>query len=105
MKDPLHTEVTPYEILGVPRDASSDAIERGFREGLVQRQNVPRLTAAKRALQDPAERAVVDAFLYEPGFLSQMLPNPASDPAALRARRDQTGQVWAQTLGLRFPDL
>jgi hypothetical protein len=105
MKDPLQAEVTPYEILGVPRDASSDVVERGFREGLVQRQSVPKLTAAKRALQDPVERAVVDAFLYEPGFLSQMLPNPAADPAALQARREQTGQVWAQTLGLRFPDL
>ena len=106
MKDPLQSEATPYEVLGVARGASSDEVDRGFREGLVQRQNVAKLTAARRTLQDPVERGLLDAFLYDPVFLAQMRPDPSRDPEALGSeRRDQTGVAWARILRERFPDI
>jgi hypothetical protein len=106
MKDPLQSEATPYEVLGVARGASSDEVDRGFREGLVQRQNVAKLTAARRTLQNPVERGLLDAFLYDPVFLAQMRPDPSRDTEALGSeRRDQTGVAWARILRERFPDI
>jgi tetratricopeptide (TPR) repeat protein len=106
LKDPLQKEQTPYEVLGLSRGATAEQVDRAFKEGLLQRVNVQKLTAAKQALQQAAERAMVDLFEYDPAALARLAPNPLVDPAALEPpRRWETAKAWEAALKGRFPDL
>ncbi len=106
MKDPLQTEQTPYELLGVGKDAGNADIDQAFRNGLVKRLNVQRLTAARRALQTPAERAMLDLFHYDPRVLSGLTPNPLDDHSVLEPpRRAATAIAWESRFRAVFPDL
>ena len=50
-------------------------------------------------LQDPVERALVDAFLYDPAAATALAPNPLADPEALApARRAETERAWRTQL-------
>ena len=67
-KDPLQTEETPYETLGLEPDATPAEIQASLARFLRDRRNLPRLAIAQQALRKlktPAERARVDIGLYE----------------------------------------
>src|SRR3712207_444936 len=105
MKDPLHTEETPYEILGVEQGATPEDIERAFRSGLMRRGNVEKLSTAKRVLQRPADRALVDLFLYDRDALARVSPSPLHEPSCLLvSQRGATAQMWTEQLKAYFPD-
>jgi hypothetical protein len=105
MKDPLQKEQTPYELLGLTREATDRKIDAAFKLGLTRRGNVQKLTVAKRTLQDPVERALLDIFHYYPEVLSRLSPDPQGDGAALESsRRAVTAQAWEQGLKASFPD-
>jgi hypothetical protein len=101
MKDPLQPGSTPYEVLGVPRGATSEQIDRAFKEKL-RTVPIPKLSAARLALQDPVERAAVDAFLYDSADLGRL---SVSDPEVLRRpHRSTTERAWRAAFVARFPD-
>jgi tetratricopeptide (TPR) repeat protein len=104
MKDPLQKEQTPYELLSLTREATDREIDAAFKLGLTRRGNVQKLTAAKRTLQDPVERALLDIFHYYPEALSRLSPNPQGDDALELSRRAVTAQSWEQGLKASFPD-
>ena len=59
-----------YQVLGVPKTATSDEIELAFAKGLAEANKAgddsrkAELTAAREALRDPRERAKVDVLAY-----------------------------------------
>jgi tetratricopeptide (TPR) repeat protein len=106
MKDPLQTEVTHYEVLGLERGATHAEIESAFKAGLVKRANVQKLLAAKQALQQPSDRAMLDLFHYDPRVLERLAPNPLQDPSHLQAaNRARTAAAWEKQLKANFPDV
>ncbi|MGH8548420.1 MAG: hypothetical protein ACRERU_07435, partial [Methylococcales bacterium] len=106
MKDPLQSQPTPYEILGIAPGCSTTEINEAFRTGLVRRANVPKLTHAKQTLERPQERALVDLFLYDEPALAKLEPNVLSDPNLLEsANRQATARAWEIRCRRTFPDL
>jgi hypothetical protein len=66
-KDPLQTEQTPYEMLGLQPGASPAGIQASLARFESDPNNLPRLAIAQEALRklkSPAERARVDLGLY-----------------------------------------
>ena len=59
-----------YQVLGVPKTATSDEIDLAFAKGLAEANKAgddsrrAELTAAREALKDPRERAKVDVLAY-----------------------------------------
>lgn len=106
MKDPLNTEQTAYEILGLQPGATEDEIHAAFKNGVTQRKNVQKLTSARNLLKRPDERALLDLFYYDPVALKKLDPNPIMDPSVLDpANRLQTVGCWETQLRDSFPDL
>ena len=104
-KDPLHTDQTAYEILGIDRKATSTDIQNAFRVKL-GKVNVTKLSAAKRLLDNPLDRALLDLFHYLPEFAEQLSPNPLVSIAVLDLNwRAQTATAWEQQLCSAFPDV
>jgi len=67
-KDPLQTEETPYDTLGLQPGASPTEVEASLARFLRDRGNLPRLAIAQEALRKlktPAERARVDLGMYQ----------------------------------------
>lgn len=105
MKDPLQTQPTPYEILGVSPSATASEIDEAFKMGLVKRGNVQKLTGAKRTLERPLDRALLDLFLYDDAVLAKLGPDPLCDPSALDSmQRASTADAWQTQLRKTFPD-
>ncbi len=106
MKDPLQTQPTPYEVLGIDRSATLADIDRAFKAGLAKRVNHPsKLTGAKRVLERPVDRALLDLFQYDPQVLGRLRPDPRSDPDCLTRRgREATAEAWEAQLRDSFPD-
>lgn len=106
MKDPLNTEQTAYEILGLEPGATEDEIHAAFKNGVTQRKNVQKLTSARNLLKRPDERAMLDLFYYNPEALRKLDPNPNIEPSALDpANRLKTAGCWEKQLKDSFPDL
>ncbi len=106
LRDPLQAEPSPYETLGVAIDATDREILAAFGEAIKDGKNTHREMRAKRVLQDPVERALVDAFEYRPADLMGLVPSPLEDPSALEpAHRAATARAWEEQLARRFPDL
>jgi hypothetical protein len=106
MKDPLQPGQSPYEVLDVAEGATLAEVDAAFKAGLVKRVNVQKLTTAKRTLQDPLERALVDLFQYYAAALARLEPGSASLPAALLPpARWRTASSWETQMSSRFPDL
>ena len=106
MKDPLQLQPTPYEILDLGPGCTPADINKAFGAALAKRGNVQKLTMAKRTLERPQERALVDLFLYDEQALAQLRPNPLLDPDALQpARRAATAEAWESQCRQKFPDL
>jgi tetratricopeptide (TPR) repeat protein len=105
MKDPLQTEPTHYEVLGVNRGATPEEIEQAFRAGVAKRVNPQKLLMARQALAQPVERAMLDLFQYDPAVLDRLSPNPLRHPALLDlANRRATAAEWEKQLKRAFPD-
>lgn len=96
MKDPLQPGSTPYELLTISQDASAEQIDAAFKDKL-RSESLQQLQAARRSLQDPVERAVVDAFLYPRALL-------ASPDQLLPPQRARQEAAWRQAFTARFPD-
>src|SRR2546430_8473283 len=66
-KDPFQTEETPYDLLGLEPDASPKEVQEALPRFMRDRKNLPRLALAQQAirkLKTPADRAMVDIWLY-----------------------------------------
>jgi len=65
MKDPLNSEVSYYDILGVSINADSEEIELAFKRVLGLRKYTPQQIAnARKQLLDTESRLQADFFLY-----------------------------------------
>jgi tetratricopeptide (TPR) repeat protein len=105
VKDPLQAEQTPYEFLGVGHEATEEEIDEAFQSGFVNGLDHQDLLNSKRVLQDPVERALVDAFHYWPETTQCLKPDVASNTAALEgSRRWETAQAWQAQFKAGFPD-
>jgi tetratricopeptide (TPR) repeat protein len=100
MRDPLCTEVTPYEVLGVDRDATGDDIKAAFKNAVVARpRRAMEARNARDILLDPDKRAFADAFSYDERVLRLLLPSPLREPDCLaHERREQTLAAWEEAL-------
>ncbi len=109
MKDPLHTELTAYEILGVGREADKAEVEKAFAQAL--RRHVPPYVAqAARDMlmrkEKRLDRVLCDVTLYDDACLGRLAPNPLEDASVLgSARRLKTAEAWEQQLKRDFPNV
>lgn len=105
MKDPLHLGETAYDVLGLDRTADEAAVEKAFKMGVIKRLDPNKLTTARNDLRSPADRAMLDLFLYDPDAVEDLSPSPAEDVSALHAgNRAATATSWERTLKQSFPD-
>ena len=105
MKDPLQTEETPYDILNLEPGASREEINQAFAKGLGKR-NIQELTRAKKNLQDPEERFMLDFLYYNTQVLSRLDPNPLKDKACLSPEnRTATAASWEKLFKTNFSDM
>lgn len=105
MKDPLQERETPFEVLGIGPDATQEDIDRAFKAKLLARVNVQKLTAARKTLGQPLDRALVVLFEYRDTALSELSPNPVREVTALAAEnRAATAASWIGSLRRSFPN-
>lgn len=104
MKDPLHRQQTPYEILGLSHGATPAEIDKAFKLGLVKRVNVQKLTGAKVALERPVDRAVLDLLHYDDAVCERLVPDPRGAESLALANRAATASAWEAQLRRSFPD-
>ncbi|MCK5651919.1 MAG: hypothetical protein KAJ42_11095, partial [Gemmatimonadetes bacterium] len=105
MKDPLSAQPSPYEILEIDRSAGPAEIDTAFKQGLVKRVNVSKLTGAKKVLERPVDRALLDLFHYDPDTLARLDPDPGRNVASLQLpARKGTADAWEEQLRQSFPD-
>jgi len=105
MKDPLQTEQTPYEVLGISSGTTSAEVDRAFMEALRRRVPPNIAKSARDALLDESRRAWTDARLYDDSALAQVSPSPVEDAHVLaRGHRLATATQWERQLRARFPD-
>ena len=68
IKDPQQNVETPYELLGLPANASRTEVQGALPKFMRDRRNIPRLGKAQdavRKLQNAKARAAIDIFFYE----------------------------------------
>lgn len=110
-RDPLQTEETPYELLGLDRHADDEAINKAFYDAIKpkpgRRTDPRRLRAARTTLlRRPVQRALVDVLLYDPKIVGRLSPTYQGDGSSLGLGvRQATAQAWTGHLRDRFPDL
>ncbi len=110
-RDPLQTEETPYELLGLDRHADHDAINKAFYDAIKPkpgRRTDPRKLRAARTmlLRRPVQRALVDVLLYDPKIVGRLSPTYQGDGSCLGPGvRQATAKAWTGHLRARFPDL
>jgi len=66
-KDPYQLEESPYELLGLEPNASPKEVQEALPRFMRDRKNLPRLALAQQAirkLKTPADRALLDIWLY-----------------------------------------
>ena len=102
MKDPLSAQPSPYEILEIDRSAGPAEIDTAFKQGLVKRVNVSKLTGAKKVLERPVDRALLDLFHYDPDTLARLDPDPGRNVASLQlpARKGTARRACRGSRGL-----
>lgn len=102
MRDPLQPSRSPYEVLGLERDATREQIRAAF---VVSMKRDPQGAGeARRTLGDPIRRAMVDLFEYDPRVFPRLRYNPVGDPLS-DARRTDTLRSWEEICRAQFPDL
>lgn len=105
IKDPLQAEQTAYELLGVDQTIAAADVHGAFARALAGRpREAKALNAARSVLQSPAERALLDALLYQPAAAEHLTPSPADAEALAPARRQETAAAWTGALRARFPN-
>ena len=111
MKDPLQTEQTPHEVLGIRPGASRAEIEAAYMNALERyrsdKKQVPpnKAKGARDALVRPVERAMLELLQYNPQVLSKLTPNPLTDGSTLsRSKRATTALAWEADLKKDFRD-
>ena len=105
LKDPLQTEQTPYEILGVGPDAGRGEIDKALVNAL--RKRIPANIAknARDELLNPVDRAWYDLLECNQTVLGQLNPSVLNEPSALdRSNRMATLQAWEKQFKKKFPD-
>ena len=106
MKDVLQREKTPYEVLGVERDASTGAINNALKVFIGQRGDMRKGLAAKASLLEPVRRAMVDILYYDRETVASLTPSPVEDPSVLAVpNRATTVASWERSLRVDFPNL
>ena len=99
MKDPLQTQQTPYEVLGIERDAGDSEIIGAFKKGMLNPRRMQEITRANRLLMDPVSRAGVDLFLYQDKTLENLTPSPIGNEKILEpGNRLSTASAWERSL-------
>jgi hypothetical protein len=74
IKDPLDTEPTPYDVLGIAPGASVAQIQQALVRFMRDPKNRQKLALANQAaarLRNPIERAWIDLWLYDAPVLSE----------------------------------
>jgi hypothetical protein len=103
-KDPLQTEETPYETLGLAPDASPAEVQASLARFLRDEKNLPRLEVAQQALRKlntTAERARVDLMLYTADAVAEAPAVPSYPANELYS--DVTGLDWAREARASLP--
>ena len=108
VRDPLQTEQTPYDVLGILMDATNSEVDQAVAKGLVKRpKDAKKFTEARRILvSDRPRRALIDLFYYSGAALNTIAPNAVNDHVVLEPNaRVATAEAWAQILQNKFPNL
>jgi hypothetical protein len=103
-KDPLQTDETPYEILGLAPDASPADVKASLARFLRDGKNLPRLALARQALRKlktTAERAQVDLMLYSADAVAEAPAVPSYPANELYS--DVTGLDWPREARASLP--
>ncbi len=103
MKDPLQIKDTPYEILGISIDADKKAIENAFKISIAKGGDASKKTEARNTLNRPIERAFVDIFLYNEGFINHLIPGINGNNIVLIDKRKEVAQEWSDMMIKSFP--
>ena len=107
MKDPLNTEKTPYEILGIDLNADSNDVLQALAQ--LMRESPSDMQEgmwAQGILQDTEQRAMVDILQYNPEWVGNLTPSPLEDPSVLQlSKRAATAKAWEKHLLYNFPDI
>ncbi|HUX08865.1 MAG TPA: hypothetical protein VMX35_16315 [Acidobacteriota bacterium] len=99
MKDPLQTQQTPYEVLGIERDASDSEIIGAFKKGMLNPRRMKEITLANKMLMDPVSRAGTDLLLYDTSVLERLTPSPINNEKILEpGQRLATAKAWERAL-------
>lgn len=105
MKDPLQTEMTPYEVLQIERGASKADIQAAFKKAIVRRVPVKDATQAQKDLLSPQRRLRHDLVHYDAKAVRGLSPCPLDDAdALLPARRAATAAAWEASFKQRLTD-
>ncbi|OHB67580.1 MAG: hypothetical protein A2Y77_10020 [Planctomycetes bacterium RBG_13_62_9] len=107
MKDPLQTEQTPFETLGVEPGASRTEVQKALVD-ILATESLPANEAKKAfdALSHPLEQAKRLMLQYPAQGLQELTPNPMRDTSVLSpGRRAETAAAWQRQLSRTFPDL
>ncbi|MFW6119007.1 MAG: hypothetical protein ACOC7S_01580 [Planctomycetota bacterium] len=106
MRDPLQTEQTPYEVLGVEPGASGAEVDQAFMAALSKGIPPNKAKSARDALRDPSRRAWYGMLEYDGEALAQFDGSVLKDPSVLEpVRRATTGKRWEKMLKRGFPAL
>ena len=102
MRDPLQPNRSPYEVLGLERDATRDQIKAAFT--VAMKKDPQAATDARRLLNDPKKRALIDVFEYDPTIFTRLLPTPQQGMLAVLHRATSL-RAWEETCRTQFPDI
>jgi len=109
MKDPLHKDPTPWEILGVPPAAQRREVEIAFANALRNRMPPNKAQYARDVLVRPErklERVFFEMLQYNEEYLRRLHPSPAEDETVLDPEnRLKTATKWESQMKGSFPDM
>ena len=107
LRDPLQEQRTPYELLGVSREAADREIKNAFKMAFARRKENPRqLQQANKDLLNPQERILIDVALYDETTVRQLSPGLGNGRESLDfAQRPATAEAWRTQLNRNFPNL
>lgn len=103
MKDPLHIEQTPYEVLGVDITAGKEEIEAAAEQAFVNRVPPGKVVNNRTRLLNLEKRALVDIFHYHGPFLRQLVPPVSKDQSKLLVKRKEVADAWENINRKNFP--
>ena len=89
MRDPLSSDISLYDVLGISSNASNDEIEIAFKKALnLRKHTAQQIANARKGLLDAASRLQEDFFLYS-NEEEQKLDNAYLDGGRLKPMREQ----------------